>query len=57
MAQADLEELYALVAVGDTVELVGSAMRRQRSCSDGEPVSAAAQQPPLSRRLRLLRRR
>jgi hypothetical protein len=44
MSQADLEEFYELVAVGDTVELVGE--RNQETAQlfgDGQNPAAAAQ--------------
>ena len=51
MAKADLEELYALVQVGDTVELVGSATRRRRSClAMRRSQWCAGAQPTLRRR-------
>ena len=40
MAKADLEEFYALVAVGDTVRLIGKSQRRNR------PPLRSAKHPP-----------
>jgi lipoprotein-anchoring transpeptidase ErfK/SrfK len=44
MAQKDLEEMYELVGVGDTVELVGQR-NEETAQLFGEPKPAAAEQP------------
>ena len=49
MAKADLEELYRMVAVGDTVELVGERNEETAELfGDGQQPAAPAQQPVLS---------
>jgi hypothetical protein len=49
MAKPDLEELYRLVAVGDTVELVGERNEETAELfGDGQQPAAPAQQPVLS---------
>jgi hypothetical protein len=45
MSQADLEEFYALVAVGDTVELVGERNQETAQLFGDEQNPAAAAQP------------
>ena len=44
MAQKDLEEMYELVGVGDTVELVGQR-NEETAQLFGEPKRAATEQP------------
>ena len=49
MAKPDLEELYRMVAVGDTVELVGERNEETAELfGDGQQPAAPAQQPVLS---------
>jgi len=43
MAKVDLEEFYELVAVGDTVELIGQRNEQTAKLFGSEPVPAAAQ--------------
>jgi lipoprotein-anchoring transpeptidase ErfK/SrfK len=45
MAKADLEELYALVAVGDTVELVGTPNEETAELFGEKPAAVQAVQP------------
>ena len=45
MAKADLEELYALVAVGDTVELVGTPNEETAGLFGEKPAAAQTVQP------------
>jgi lipoprotein-anchoring transpeptidase ErfK/SrfK len=47
MAKADLEEFYELVAVGDTVELIGQRNEQTAKLFGAEQVPAAAAQPVL----------
>jgi hypothetical protein len=44
MAQADLEELYTLVSIGDTVELIGQ--RNEQTAALFNPTPAVAQPQP-----------
>ncbi len=50
MAQKDLEEMYELVSVGDTVELIGQRNEETAQLFGGEqkPVVAGAQEPLLT---------
>jgi lipoprotein-anchoring transpeptidase ErfK/SrfK len=50
MAQKDLEEMYEMVSVGDTVELVGQRNEETAQLFGGEqkPVVASAQEPMLT---------
>jgi L,D-transpeptidase ErfK/SrfK len=49
MAKADLEELYPLVAVGDTVRLVGQRNEETaRLFGEGKPAPASSVQPTLT---------
>jgi hypothetical protein len=45
MAQSDLEELYALVSVGDTVELIGQRNEETAALFNPAPAAAPQQQP------------
>ncbi len=48
MAKADLEELYTLVEVGDTVELIGERNEETAQVFGDGPVQVAAPQPVLT---------
>ena len=48
MAKADLEDLYAQVQVGDTVELIGQRNEETAQVFGDGPVQAAAAQPVLT---------
>jgi lipoprotein-anchoring transpeptidase ErfK/SrfK len=45
MAKKDLEEMYAMVSVGDTVELVGQRNEETAELFEQKPVVAGAQEP------------
>jgi hypothetical protein len=47
MAKADLEEFYELVAVGDTVKLVGQRNEETAQLFGADQAPAAAAQPTL----------